>query len=297
MEAYTPVVEVNRSRIELTALILDQKLTATVRVRNPIPETMLNGLWQVALLPNDQEIPWISIRPASFSFNQMLCLIEVDTGRLQANHCYRRHLTLFTNGHPAIHKVTIIVQTAHLEKTLQLPWQSLGSLLVLAGLSTFLGLWGAALLGGTTGYVARLILGTGYAWGALALVGVLGGVWSLALGLTMGSFIGSTVGSIAASVREHTQRRGFQSRFATVLAVSTAVWGTGLGLGTFLALGPGAYAEGLVPWVWAGMAVPALVSLRALIMAVRLRSHALHHYAASAGTRVAPEPDFTGLAD
>lgn len=294
MEAYTPVVKVDRSRIELTALILDQKLTATVRIRNPIPETRLNGFWQVALLPDDQEVPWILIRPASFSFNQMVCLIEVDTGRLQANHCYRRQLTLFTNGHPATHKVTLIVQTAHLEKTLQLPWQSLGSLFVLAGLSTFVGLWGAALVGGSTDRVAQIILGTGYAWGTLALVGVLGSVWSAALSMIMGSFIGTTVGSIAASVREQTQRRGFPSRFTTVLAVSTAIWGTGLGLVTFLALVGG---DEWMPWVWALIAVPALVSLRTLTMAVYQRTQALHHYATSVGTRIAPEPSFTGLAN
>lgn len=130
-----PAIELSQSVLELQATRLGEKLTQTVTVENPIPDTLLEGKWEVA--PHPQDPPhtpdshaWISVEPAKFARNHSVCHIRVDTSKLMAENLYERQLLLHTNAYPEIHPLTIRVQTAlvPIEKR-KLPYAGLAGLL------------------------------------------------------------------------------------------------------------------------------------------------------------------------
>ncbi len=130
-----PAIELSQSVLELQATRLGEKLTQTVTVENPIPDTVLEGKWEVA--PHPQDPPhtpdshaWISVEPAKFARNHSVCHIRVDTSKLMAENLYERQLLLHTNAYPEIHPLTIRVQTAlvPIEKR-KLPYAGLAGLL------------------------------------------------------------------------------------------------------------------------------------------------------------------------
>ena len=112
-----PEVKFSQPKLGLTATGLGEKLTGTVTVANPIPETLLQGRWEVAPHPKDPPHSpdfhvWISVKPGQFSSNQIECKFTIDTSKLTADQTYERQLLLHTNSSPETHSLTLQVQTA-----------------------------------------------------------------------------------------------------------------------------------------------------------------------------------------
>jgi hypothetical protein len=105
--------------LEFKANRLGEKLTQSITIENPIPDTLLEGRWEVA--PHPQDPPhtpdnhaWISVTPVQFNRNNIRCQVEADTSKLRADKQYKRQLILHSNAYPASHTLTVKVQTAAL---------------------------------------------------------------------------------------------------------------------------------------------------------------------------------------
>jgi serine/threonine protein kinase len=114
-----PKVRLERDRLLFTSTEFAEKVTQTVTISNPIPDTILAGRWEVAPHPNDPphtpyDHSWISFEPQSFESNEFQCQIAVDTSKLLANKTYHRQIILHANSEPDTYQVEIQVKTARL---------------------------------------------------------------------------------------------------------------------------------------------------------------------------------------
>lgn len=114
-----PAVDFSETVLEFKANRLGEKLSRLITIENPIPDTLLEGKWEVA--PHPQDPPhtpdthaWISVKPAQFSSNHIRFQVQVDTSKLMADKQYKRQLILHSNAYPASHTLTVKVQTAAL---------------------------------------------------------------------------------------------------------------------------------------------------------------------------------------
>jgi serine/threonine protein kinase len=139
----SPSISFVPTTVELTAKKLGEKITQTITLKNPIPDTVLSGHWEFLPHPNDPPHPptfhpWISINPDRFEANQTLCKITVTTGKLMANKRYDRQLLLHTNTADSPHSIRIKVKTAPVPlKTLNPPFARLSLLLGISFLFAF----------------------------------------------------------------------------------------------------------------------------------------------------------------
>ncbi|NEP18176.1 MAG: serine/threonine protein kinase [Leptolyngbya sp. SIO4C1] len=114
-----PEVCFSQADINLVARDRGELLTQTVTLSNTVPETQLEGCWEVAPHLNDPPMAanghsWIHFSPATFHSNQVTTKIQVDTRQLMTGKRYSRQLVLRTNAHPSLYSVTLNVQTAPL---------------------------------------------------------------------------------------------------------------------------------------------------------------------------------------
>jgi serine/threonine protein kinase len=114
-----PKVRVGRDTLEFTSRQYGEKLTQTISISNPIPDTMLAGRWEVAPHPSDPphtpyDHAWISFSPQKFEANEVECEIAVDTSQLLAGETYTREIRLRSNSSPETNTITVRVQTAPL---------------------------------------------------------------------------------------------------------------------------------------------------------------------------------------
>ncbi|MFN6036341.1 MAG: hypothetical protein ACK48B_20395, partial [Dolichospermum sp.] len=182
-----PAVDFSETVLEFKANRLGEKLSRLITIENPIPDTLLEGKWEVA--PHPQDPPhtpdhhaWISVKPAQFSRNNIHCQVEVDTSKLMADKQYKRQLILHSNAYPASHTLTVKVQTAALPiENKKLPYTGLIKLFLIAGLVAMATSWFITYAASPVtiwllqnlGYEAILsMLGV---WGVVTLLGV---IWS-----------------------------------------------------------------------------------------------------------------------
>ena len=142
---YAPKVRLSAARIQLAATGSAQILTHTLEIDNPIPETTLEGQWEVVSHPHDPalagEHSWITLHPSSFRGNHTCCQVTVDVRRLMSDRLYERTLRLTTNALPESYSIDLQVKTAPiLGRQKQAYWQSL-SLLFLFCLFLYRGLY------------------------------------------------------------------------------------------------------------------------------------------------------------
>jgi serine/threonine protein kinase len=114
-----PSLEVDKSSLEFKATTLGEKLTQTITLSNSIPETILEGRWEVEPHPNDpphtpDSHSWISFSPKQFKDNQRECQIIVDTSKLIAQGRGTRNVLLHTNAVPEVYTFPISIVTAPL---------------------------------------------------------------------------------------------------------------------------------------------------------------------------------------
>ncbi len=79
----SPEVVLRPDSIELEAEKYGDKLTASVKIINPTPDTLLQGQWSLAPHPSEPRgrsgsSTWIAFKPSRFQKNQIECEITVD---------------------------------------------------------------------------------------------------------------------------------------------------------------------------------------------------------------------------
>jgi serine/threonine protein kinase len=112
-----PEVKFDKSVLEFKATKLGEKLTQTITLKNSIPETILEGYWEVAPHPNDpphtpDSHAWISFNKQKFQGNNINCEITVDTSQLRAGLKGSRQLVLHSNTNQAQINFTLNIETA-----------------------------------------------------------------------------------------------------------------------------------------------------------------------------------------
>ncbi|MTJ23369.1 serine/threonine protein kinase [Dolichospermum sp. UHCC 0352] len=138
-----PAVDFSETVLEFKANRLGEKLRRDITIENPIPDTLLEGKWEVT--PHPQDPPhtpdhhaWISVKPAQFSSNHIRFQVQVDTSKLMADKQYKRQLILHSNAYPASHTLTVKVQTAALPiEKIKLPYWRLIAMFLLVVVATW----------------------------------------------------------------------------------------------------------------------------------------------------------------
>jgi serine/threonine protein kinase len=137
-----PEAIVSRSVLEFTASKLGERITQTLTVRNNVPETVLEGWWEVA--PHSSDPPhtpnshaWISFGSRKFSGNANECSIVVNTDKLMAGKVYKRKIFLNSNSSKYLEELVLNIKTAEVPiKVTTLTGNELIILLVLGLISS-----------------------------------------------------------------------------------------------------------------------------------------------------------------
>lgn len=134
-----PKVKCSPRVVRLKATSLGEQLTATLKIRNPSPGTILSGRLKIARHPKDPRVKppghaWIAPIPRRFQGNKIECKIVVATSKLKAGKTYDRQLLLHSNAAKAPYIIPLKVQTAPLPtERSELPYNWLA---ILFGLMT-----------------------------------------------------------------------------------------------------------------------------------------------------------------
>ena len=120
-----PEAQLSSDFLMFKATHFGEQLKQTIYIHNSIPETLLEGYWEVS--PHLQDPPhtpnahaWISFSPSNFQNNSVKSQVQIDTSLLAADQYYKRELLLHTNALPDTHHLKIIVQTAPLPLKIKL---------------------------------------------------------------------------------------------------------------------------------------------------------------------------------
>jgi serine/threonine protein kinase len=267
---YLPEARLNRSSLELKSTYKREILTQTITVENSICETLLQGIWEVALHPNDprslnHEHTWIVIQPTVFKGNHVQCQITIDTGRLMTGKTYQRELLLHNNSSTSPQSLMLQVQTPSTQiRVKKLPYRFLALLfliscvitctliqsLLVAGFEptgavsfgmitgTSLGLegtaWFMAMIGAMTGATAGVVAGVAVGLIALFMVvtdSLSGSVNVSGVIVTAGLMSGVIAGVLIGMVTETLYEQGFRKENSIALAVLTIAAAGVIGVG------------------------------------------------------------------
>ncbi|MEI6430213.1 MAG: serine/threonine-protein kinase [Pseudanabaena sp. ELA607] len=108
----------SKTVLEFKANKLGEKLTQTITLKNSIPETVLEGYWEVAPHPHDpphtpDSHAWISFNKQKFQGNHVNCEITVDNSQLRAGLKGSRQLVLHSNSNQGQTNFTLDIATAN----------------------------------------------------------------------------------------------------------------------------------------------------------------------------------------
>jgi serine/threonine protein kinase len=131
LDSSSPALEnVNSNDIDVVANTLNEWLTQTCSLTNNVPDTLLEGWWEVA--PHLSDPPhtpnshsWISFGARKFSGNNLSCDISIDTSKLKADKTYLRTILLHTNSHPEVQEIQLEVRTAPIPQLQKIPYRQL----------------------------------------------------------------------------------------------------------------------------------------------------------------------------
>jgi len=178
----SPEAIVKPDTLELQAAEYGEILSTAVTIRNTVPDTVLQGRWEVAPHASDAKrshpIKWIAFDPPQFESNEIECQIKIDTRKLLPEQLYERELILRANDAQDSHAIALRVNTPPLlnEKLPLIP------LLGTAGIALLAGLFCSFLLGNVEEGVAAFlyfVLMVGVAIGAVGGMGGIFGLWSV----------------------------------------------------------------------------------------------------------------------
>ena len=242
--ARVPEAIVKPQILELESKRYGETLTANLSIANSVPDTELEGRWEVMQHPSEpRRTSWIRFDPIQFKKNHLECHLSIDTSKLMANRTYQRQLLLRANTNPPELAVLLKLKTAPLAFK-SLPLVSIGIVLV-AGLICGLGGAMAAELsltpisgyaGLVLGTLTGLVFGLGGAFGAIQVIKSAGTVQLILWGLAwvmpyggaqvMGGFV---LTAIAAMVTGYIARHKFgpshESGVWGIVAAFTALGG------------------------------------------------------------------------
>jgi hypothetical protein len=107
----------SKTVLEFKATKLGEKLTQTITLVNSVPETILEGHWEVAPHPNDpphtpDNHDWISFGKKKFESNHIDCEILVDTSKLIAQSQGQRNISIHLNTAQGRQNIVIATETA-----------------------------------------------------------------------------------------------------------------------------------------------------------------------------------------
>lgn len=149
-----PKVVAKPDYVVFEASRLGEQMAETVMLKNPVPDTRLQGRWRV--LPHPKDPPsrpgkhhWLRVTPDPVQGEQVLCRVRVNTGKLVANAVYERRLVFESNAEPQTLELGVTVKTAPAPVRLpSLPMKRLGVLFVSATVLSFgVHIWWGAILG------------------------------------------------------------------------------------------------------------------------------------------------------
>jgi serine/threonine protein kinase len=194
-----PEARFSQSSLTFSAKQLGEKITQIITISNSVPETHLEGTWEVA--PHASDPPhtphthaWISVQPAKFTSDQVDCQITIDTARLMANKLYNRTLLLHTNASANTYSLSIQVKTAPIPvRTRSLPYGLLSLLFLCSGVAA----WAIALSIVVVGAIINAPLTIGFGATVGAAIGFQIVAWMLA---TAGASTGAITSVIAGVV-------------------------------------------------------------------------------------------------
>ncbi|WP_017652378.1 serine/threonine protein kinase [Fortiea contorta] len=233
-------VDFSETVLEFKAHRLGEKLTQSIRVENPISDTLLQGRWEVAPHPHDpphtpDDHAWIAVTPGQFNGNHTRCQVQVDTSKLMADKQYKRQLILHCNAYPETHTLTVKVQTAALIGKRNIPFGGLIGLFLVAVVVAMATTW---FITYAASAVASFLLEI-FGYGPILFIGIL----SLVCGFWVGYYTLKRGDSVDVAV-------GWAMGGAVGLAVGVAA-GVALGLALGLAVGVAAGVAAGVVVAWA----------------------------------------------
>ncbi|NER38812.1 MAG: serine/threonine protein kinase [Oscillatoria sp. SIO1A7] len=119
LEALTPItvdrslpeIELSPSSWEARATF-GQVLTKTIALKNSVPNTVLEGRWQIVPSASEPSASpdWLSVKPAKFKGNQVECVITADAGNLLVGRVSSRNLFLQANTAERTHVFTVQIE-------------------------------------------------------------------------------------------------------------------------------------------------------------------------------------------
>ncbi|ELS33511.1 MULTISPECIES: serine/threonine protein kinase [Pseudanabaena] len=116
-----PEVKFDKSSLEFTSKKLGESLSQTITISNSIPETILEGHWEVAphrrdpSQNHDDHHAWISFKPTKIRGNQTTCEITVNTKKLSSSSQFIRQLIFVSdNAIPSKNIISLTVSTSKL---------------------------------------------------------------------------------------------------------------------------------------------------------------------------------------
>jgi serine/threonine protein kinase len=249
-----PAVDFSETVLEFKAYKLGEKLRRDITIKNSIPDTLLEGKWEVA--PHPQDPPhtpdthaWISVKPGKFSGNNIRFQVQVDTSKLMADKQYKRQLILHSNAYPASHTLTVKVQTAALpiEKR-KLPYWRLIAMFLLVVVAAMSITWSIPYLrifnyvfGVVWGCLLFLFYRLFRLGGAVGAVGAVCGAVSTAVGGAVGAVggaVGAVVGVLGVPVAVYLavdMAKEAKNLFTNILLL--LILGLGISVGTGIIIG------------------------------------------------------------
>ncbi len=137
-EMRPPEAQFSQTELQFVATRSRELLTQSIAVTNPVPETVLEGRWEVAPHPSypphtPDSHAWISFQTMSFTGNRATNEIRVDTSKLIPGKVYSRRLLLQTNAFPQTYGVTVTVRTVPIAQGVA--QKTMGGLALLFGFS------------------------------------------------------------------------------------------------------------------------------------------------------------------
>ncbi|HIK11016.1 MAG TPA: serine/threonine protein kinase [Oscillatoriaceae cyanobacterium M33_DOE_052] len=251
----TPEVRITPERLELKATQIGEKLIASVNVTNFVPDTVLQGTWELG------EDSWISVSPRQFEGNAVKCEIVVETEWLRAGQLYQRELCLKSNAVPESAPMLLVLETAPVPlQRRQIPGSWLGLLFATASGGTLMGslvqaqqlsllVW-FVLSASTIGYgvlsrvydsqrrntsIIKLAAACGITVVAAAIAGFTLGIAAGATFTGAGQTAITITTSIAVGMTwllaTHSIKKDFGSAIAMIISLLTAASGINLGIG------------------------------------------------------------------
>jgi len=124
-----PDITFDKSELRFVANKLGEKLSQTIKLKNTVSETILQGQWYVAPHPNDpphtpDDHVWIRITPKRFEAHyeeEVTCTIAIDTSKLKADKVYEREIVLESNAKEERTRFKVSIQTAKINFDVPFP--------------------------------------------------------------------------------------------------------------------------------------------------------------------------------